>query len=689
MYNPPSAARPRRCRPLSSRRGIVLILLVLLAAAVCAAPSVPLRPGETGEKDGEPAGTVEAQIRSFAERLQKATLTRHGHLRQKPDLHALARLKLVKARLLRRNYWAGSYRDEQIRTHLESGRAILDAILEGEEPPLEKHGRLERAYLADNDGSAQPYQLYVPESYDGAEPFGLLVYLHGYSPDLNRENWVRYMYADVLDSYAEQTRSIMVMPFARSNTDFQGCGEDDVMRAIREVRADYRIEPDRVVLSGYSMGGMGVWTIGAHYPHEFAALLPMSSRADFYLWKGIEPAEIPGFKRKLAEQEFGANLLGNYRHLPIFMMHGNEDYGIPVRQSRRMHERLEEAGMDARYVELEGQGHLFFYREQQTRPELVEWIRSRRRVRNPRRISYRTYSLQYARGYWARIEGIGNWGRAAEVTCEISEDGESLRVESENVLSLRLEPPETLVAEPGGLEVTWNGEAVDPRIDGRVLKLGPLTNPHSESEDVPDLVKKPGLCGPVREAFSGPFVMVYGKSAPDETNASPGVGEGETPTSKDLATGAAVDWLRFAKGRPRLLPAQKVDRTIIENNNLFLFGPPAQNPLMRRVLEDLPVRITENHIEIRGRRYAADRHGLWMIYPNPLNPDRYVVINTGLPWGKGLPVNHKYDMIPDFIVYTGEKTRDDTECNKYVAAGFFDQFWQFDEESTWFSEQPK
>jgi hypothetical protein len=132
-----------------------------------------------------------------------------------------------------------------------------------------------------------------------------------------------------------------------------------------------------------------------------------------------------------------------------------------------------------------------------------------------------------------------------------------------------------------------------------------------------------------------------------------------------------------------------VDREIIERNNLFLFGPPSQNPLMRRVLKDLPVRISGGKIEIQGHSYAADRYGIWLIYPNPVNTGRYVVINAGLPWGKDLPVNHKYDMIPDFIVYTADKTADGTECNKYVAAGFFDQFWQFAPESSWFSEEPR
>jgi len=606
--------------------------LVLLAAG--GSTLAEHAPAAWAEAAGAPA--VEDRIEQAATRARELAERRPELLDRHRDLYALALLQIEKARLVCKNYWAGIYRDMRARAYVEKAEELLDALAQDRDPALPQRGRIERAYLAPNDLSPQPYVLYVPESYDGSERYGLLVYLHGYSPDLNKENWVRYMYADVLDQYCTRARCILLMPFARSNTDFQGIGEDDVMLVLDKALRRYRIDPDRVILGGYSMGGMGVWTIGGHYPDRFAGLLAMSGRGDFYLWKGIRPEDLPGFKRKLAEQEFGANLLPNYAHLPAFLIHGSGDWGISVQQSRLMHRLLREAGLDVRYVELQGEDHFFFYRQTQCRPDLLDWLAARRRAEAPRKVSLRTYTLKYNRAYWVEILGIGDWGKPAELTCELSEDG-------------------------GSLDVTLDGH-------GRVV-LG--------NGGVGDAIalKTPELCGPVREAFAAPFVMAYG-------------GE-EKGAAHVRALQAAADWERFAKGTPRLVPADELEDEDAKDHNLILFGTPEDNPWIRKLMPHLPIKIQDGSYRVGERTYDATRFGLWLVYPNPFAPGRCVAINSGPAWGRDLPDNHKYDFIPDFIIYTDEKSQDGTECNKYVCAGFFDQFWGLDRRSTWYSDEPR
>ena len=647
----------------------------LLWALVLVVATRALAQGLTSAVPQRHAGDASTERSALDQRLQKtAGLVAQAAARDAQflhsDLYALVLLKLEQARLAYETYWPGAYRDGRVGTYLDEAEHMVQAILGGANPVLQTRGRIERAYLASNDGSTQPYLLYVPESYDGLKDYGLLVYLHGYSPNLNKENWVRYMYADVLDQYAEQTDSILLMPFARSNTDFQGVGEDDVMLMINRVMRDYRIAPDRVVLSGYSMGGMGAWTIGGHYPDRFAGLMAMSGRGDFYLWKGLKREGLPGFKRKLAEQEFGANLLPNYLHLPLFLVHGNQDWGIPVEQSRRMHDLLKALGMDVRYVELEGEDHFFFYQQTQCLPDLLEWLRARKRVSSPRRIAFRTYSLKYNCAYWVEILGIDDWGRAAEVTCDLSEDGGALAVNSDNVTGLRLALPRELVKDPAVLRITWNGRPAPASSDKAGLLMLGNRGPGEGA-----VVKTPAPCGPIREAFAGPFVMAYGGKAGGLTH--------------ERALRAAADWEEFAKGVPRLIPASEVTDELMAGCNLILFGSPEDNPLIGKLMPHLPVKIEGGFYQVGTRRYDAGRFGLWVIHPNPLAPGRYVAINSGPAWGRELAENHKYDFIPDFIVYADEKSEDGTECNKYVCAGFFDQRWQLSKKSTWYSEQPR
>ena len=71
-----------------------------------------------------------------------------------------------------------------------------------------------------------------------------------------------------------------------------------------------------------------------------------------------------------------------------------------------------------------------------------------------------------------------------------------------------------------------------------------------------------------------------------------------------------------------------------------------------------------------------------MIYPNPLNPDRYVVVFSGYPWGEMRGSNHKYDLLPDLIIYNNQFDPA-VKTNHSLCAGFFDTQWKLSDELTW------
>jgi hypothetical protein len=69
----------------------------------------------------------------------------------------------------------------------------------------------------------------------------------------------------------------------------------------------------------------------------------------------------------------------------------------------------------------------------------------------------------------------------------------------------------------------------------------------------------------------------------------------------------------------------------VSGRNLILFGDPGSNSVLGRVLADLPLEWTrEGDITIGDAVYDADQHGVALIYPNPLNPNHYVVVNSGM-----------------------------------------------------------
>jgi hypothetical protein len=84
-------------------------------------------------------------------------------------------------------------------------------------------------------------------------------------------------------------------------------------------------------------------------------------------------------------------------------------------------------------------------------------------------------------------------------------------------------------------------------------------------------------------------------------------------------------WLR---GRAPVVDDVDVDPLKI-NRNLVLFGDPGSNRVLAKIIDRLPVKWTQDAIEVDGTKYDPEKYGLSMIYPNPLNPTRYVVINSG------------------------------------------------------------
>jgi hypothetical protein len=102
---------------------------------------------------------------------------------------------------------------------------------------------------------------------------------------------------------------------------------------------------------------------------------------------------------------------------------------------------------------------------------------------------------------------------------------------------------------------------------------------------------------------------------------------------------------------------RKADRDVTEQDiaqrNLVLFGTPDQNLLLRKLADRLPVKFIRGGVEVAGKSYEGADVGLLMVYPNPLNPQRYVLL---LPENYGVYTSHpgalgaNVYLFPDYVV---------------------------------------
>jgi hypothetical protein len=154
----------------------------------------------------------------------------------------------------------------------------------------------------------------------------------------------------------------------------------------------------------------------------------------------------------------------------------------------------------------------------------------------------------------------------------------------------------------------------------------------------------------------------------------------------DAAAGAfrALWETRFAVPC-RWKTAAQVGDADLKDSNLILFGGPEENELTARVLPKLPVKFAEGGVELGGRRYAGANLGVKLCHPNPLNPQRYVVLMAGATPESYADLHVRFgnwfDWIPfdfrnhfDFAVFDDRTTGRAPET--FLVWGFFDERWR-------------
>src|SRR5207244_7511410 len=135
------------------------------------------------------------------------------------------------------------------------------------------------------------------------------------------------------------------------------------------------------------------------------------------------------------------------------------------------------------------------------------------------------------------------------------------------------------------------------------------------------LRKRPGLQGPIDDAFMDSFLMVRPTGSP--LNAASGAWVAAEQKH------AIEEWRAQFRGEARVKDDTAVTDADIAHHNLILWGDPSSNKVLAKIAEKLPVKWDATRLEVNGERFASNIYMPILIYPNPLNPKRYVVLNSG------------------------------------------------------------
>src|SRR5271154_5279360 len=140
---------------------------------------------------------------------------------------------------------------------------------------------------------------------------------------------------------------------------------------------------------------------------------------------------------------------------------------------------------------------------------------------------------------------------------------------------------------------------------------------------------------------------------------------------------AIVQWRQQFRGEARVKSDTAVTDEDIAGSNLVLWGTPDSNAVLKRIADKLPIRWEGDQIVVGDRKFPADQNAPILIYPNPLNPKRYVVLNSGFTYREYDYLNNARQVpkLPDFAVVDIDVPVSSQAPGGIVHAGFFDEHW--------------
>jgi pimeloyl-ACP methyl ester carboxylesterase len=297
--------------------------------------------------------------------------------------------------------------------------------------------------------------VFVPHGHDFTKPGPVLVGLHPW-------NGTMWTYA----SYAQQLREaqardvVLLMPSGLGNSLYTEDAEDEAMRAIDALGEVVAIDPRAVSIWGASMGGAGATTIGLHHPDRFASV------TSFF---GDSKYDLSTYVRAILGDEAGAHrvnaldVVDNARHVPVWLVHGDDDKVSPIRQSEMLATALAERGFAVRFDRVPRMGHAgalvaaFAAR-------VVDTAADARVPAAVDRVTYRSVRASDVGAYGVRITRASAQGDAF-VDVQAGADGVRVRAHA-GVVAIALargalgtsgeSPPAIRVDDGAPLAVTWD-----------------------------------------------------------------------------------------------------------------------------------------------------------------------------------------------------------------------------------------
>jgi dienelactone hydrolase len=571
------------------------------------------------------------------------------------------------------------------RDALDRGLLRAAQLAQGETPWFNETGHsVVRAYRSRIDGSVQPYAVTLPADYgkDPSRKWRFDVVLHGRDTALNEVKFLHQHNGEQAAPKGQEWAQIDI--YGRGNNAYRWAGETDVYEAVDTFLAAERalgrlnlLDPSRVVLRGFSMGGAGSWHLGLHNPGRWCVIGPGAGFTTTRgYWNDLPEKLAPAVQSCLHIYD-AVDYAENAFNVPVVAYAGANDDQLQA--AKNVEAKLKTANIPMTLLVAPGLKHEFPAEWRKKAEEEYAKHVEKGRPEYPKRVHFVTYTLKYPHGLWVSLLSLGEHYKRTSVDAEENENG--YKVKTENVRSFRIDLPSA--SSRRLLTLALDGQTIEAKpylsadgtlhlyFDKRGDRWAVVLPERLFTDRQRRLLKTTGLQGPIDDAFTESFLCVRGTGKPWH--------EATQNFADEELKRFAAEWDRFLRGELPIKDDVDVTSEDLALHHLILFGDPSSNSLIAQALDGLPLQWDKETIKLGGQSVKAADHVPVLIYPSPLNANRYVVLNSGHTFRAAdfLETNARlFPRLGDYAILEPAPTKDDPSAARVVTVGLFDDSWQ-------------
>ena len=552
---------------------------------------------------------------------------------------------------------------------LTEAKKRIDSLKKNETPWLNGTGQKLLGFYSKIDDSPQPYGVEIPEGLaygKGRKPVPMWVWLHGRGDTATDLSFVYGRLMAKKPGQFTPAGTIVIHPFGRYCNGWKSAGETDVLEARDDAMARFNVDPNRIALAGFSMGGAGAWSVGAHFAGDWACVHTGAGFVDVKRYTKLTPETYPNwFEQKLWGVYDVPDYAANFHNVPLISYSGEID---GQRDSAEyMTEVLKAEGITRPHLIGPGMPHKYHPEVIKDVQKLVEEAVAKGRDPWPAKVSIETRTLAYNKQKWVTILALKEHWQESRVDAEFDAKTGVVTASTKGVTHLEMTLP------PGAKSLKMDGKAVEPlgSTQGHPLDLKVSNGAWFSGYDEPLLSKTHGLQGPIEDGFKSRFLMVL----PDGKSSSEAVDAWVQAESAHFLK----RWAGLMRGDVRIKKAGEVTAADMEESNLVLWGTPESNSLIGKALEQKGVEWTPTEVAVGKQKFPAATHVLTLCLPNSLgHGHRYVILNSGLTFREAHDKTNALQnpKLPDWAILAITQPPTSEAAGKVVAADFFDEHWQ-------------